>query len=258
MSQRVECPDPVSPDEPEHHQPADGSSAGVPLPLKPGRPKVATGARQQLITAARDLFASQGYQQVSTRQLAARAGVNAGLIRYYFVDKAGLFEAMLRETLQPLQQLLQAQLQDKAALDPADLIALYYQVMGQQPLLPKLIFSSLHQPARAEHQIVVRVFASFLQQMLQNFHKVLQSQQVLQPGVNPLFSQLSCLSLAVFPFLLPPMVAQAIGFIAEPATLTALAAHQRQLLTQGVLQALPADASAHSNTQHHFAGASDE
>ena len=123
MSQRAECPGPVSPGGSEYNPPADGLSPGVPTQLKPGRPKVATGARQQLINTARDLFASHGYQQVSTRQLAAVAGVNAGLIRYYFVDKAGLFEAMLRETLQPLQQLLQAQLHDKAAQDPAALIA---------------------------------------------------------------------------------------------------------------------------------------
>ena len=42
------------------------------------------------------------YDKVSIRLIAQKAGVNSSLIRYYFGNKEGLFETMLRETLAPM------------------------------------------------------------------------------------------------------------------------------------------------------------
>lgn len=74
---------------------------------KAGRPQKNLDVRQLLIEHARDLFVVQPYDKVSTRLIAERAGVNIAMIRYYFGSKAGLFEAMLRETLRPMQLQMQ-------------------------------------------------------------------------------------------------------------------------------------------------------
>ncbi len=50
----------------------------------------ATSAR--IVSAAQDLFTRYGYDGVSTRDIAATAGVNVALINRYFGSKAGLFE----------------------------------------------------------------------------------------------------------------------------------------------------------------------
>ncbi|BCV49010.1 TetR/AcrR family transcriptional regulator [Shewanella algae] len=67
-----------------------------------GRPKGHSGARDALIEAARSCFTLKGYERVSTRELARKAGVDAAMIRYYFGSKAGLFEAMVRDTIAPV------------------------------------------------------------------------------------------------------------------------------------------------------------
>lgn len=201
-----------------------------------GRPKGDSDTRAMLLKAALELFTRDGFQAVTTRQIAARAGVNTGMIRYYFVDKAGLFEQMLRETIAPLQQLMQQQARAQAPQDPADMIALYYRVMAPNPGLPVLIFSALHSPQRPEHQIVRQVFAGFVSQMLQNFLQVVQQDGVLKAGVSTLPAQISCISLAVFPFLLPPMLRDLFGVTLNDSFLQQLAAHQRILLQQGILQ----------------------
>ncbi|WP_335911969.1 MULTISPECIES: TetR/AcrR family transcriptional regulator [Shewanella] len=67
-----------------------------------GRPKGHSGARDALIEAARSCFTVKGYERVSTRELARKAGVDAAMIRYYFGSKAGLFEAMVRDTIAPV------------------------------------------------------------------------------------------------------------------------------------------------------------
>ena len=55
--------------------------------------------RDLLLSAAQDLFAERGYERVTTREIAERAGVDATLIARYFGSKAGLYLAALRAEL---------------------------------------------------------------------------------------------------------------------------------------------------------------
>ncbi|MDD4702643.1 MAG: helix-turn-helix domain containing protein, partial [Desulfovibrio sp.] len=51
--------------------------------------------RQLILVAARSLFAQNNYERVGTREIAARAGVNATLINRYFGSKKKLFTAVV-------------------------------------------------------------------------------------------------------------------------------------------------------------------
>jgi AcrR family transcriptional regulator len=48
-------------------------------------------ARDDIIRAARETFAAEGYDGTSLRAVARRAGVDAALVHHYFEGKAGLF-----------------------------------------------------------------------------------------------------------------------------------------------------------------------
>lgn len=56
-----------------------------------GRRSGDSGTREAIVDAARDLFAQLGYEGASLRAIAARAGVDAALIRHFFGDKETLF-----------------------------------------------------------------------------------------------------------------------------------------------------------------------
>ncbi len=56
-------------------------------------------ARQRLISAGLELFARQGFQKTSVREVARAAQVNLASISYYFGDKAGLYRAVFTESL---------------------------------------------------------------------------------------------------------------------------------------------------------------
>lgn len=58
----------------------------------PGRP--AGGARAAVLEAARELFAERGYEDVSTAEILARAGVSRGAMYHHFARKIELFEAL--------------------------------------------------------------------------------------------------------------------------------------------------------------------
>ncbi len=202
------------------------------MAASPGRPVAGEDKRAKLLAAALALFTARSYATVSTRQIAARAGVNASLIRYYFMDKAGLFEAMVFETLAPfLRSLEQARLDGHA--DPAALLALYYQVMQPNPDLPKLLVRSLWDPASVEYQILAPVFTQFMHYALPLMQQVLSAPTMLQPETDITSTRLALMSLAIFPFLAPPLLLQQLQLPLNPSTLQQLATHHGRLLRQG-------------------------
>jgi len=62
---------------------------------RPGRPAGprAGEAREALLTAVHELMAEKGYPRVTVREVAERAGVQAGLVNYHFGSKTGLLRS---------------------------------------------------------------------------------------------------------------------------------------------------------------------
>jgi AcrR family transcriptional regulator len=72
---------------------------GVPAPARRRRQQQrAVTTRENIIAAALIEFATHGFQGVSTRTVAARAGVQHPLVNYHFRDKEGLWRAVLTAT----------------------------------------------------------------------------------------------------------------------------------------------------------------
>ncbi|WP_017596224.1 TetR/AcrR family transcriptional regulator [Nocardiopsis potens] len=63
----------------------------------PGRPRDREATRKRILDSARELFTSEGYAQVSSRRIAAHAGVNVALINRYFGAKRGLLAEVIAE-----------------------------------------------------------------------------------------------------------------------------------------------------------------
>lgn len=61
-------------------------------------------SRERLLQAAMGLFAAQGFNATSTREIALAAGANVAAIAYYFGDKAGLYRAALTDFMPPPQR----------------------------------------------------------------------------------------------------------------------------------------------------------
>ena len=70
--------------------------------------------REQIITAAHDLFVGQGYHGTSMRQIAGRADVALGGLYNHFPSKEAVFEAVL-ERYHPYREVLPAMLEAQGA-----------------------------------------------------------------------------------------------------------------------------------------------
>ncbi|MGI4745747.1 MAG: CerR family C-terminal domain-containing protein [Janthinobacterium lividum] len=63
-------------------------------------------AKLRIVLAAIEIFADQGYEGASTRQLAAHAAVNLASLTYYFDGKPSLYKAALEHVVEKINQVL--------------------------------------------------------------------------------------------------------------------------------------------------------
>ena len=76
-----------------------------------GRRPGPSNTRDEILAAARALFAQRGFQDTTMRAIAAEAGVNAALVHHYYGNKEQLLVAAMNLPLNPvevLEQLLDA------------------------------------------------------------------------------------------------------------------------------------------------------
>jgi AcrR family transcriptional regulator len=72
-----------------------------------GRRPGQTETREQILDAARRLFAEQGYDGATVRGIAAEAGVNAALLHHFYGTKQQLFVAAMNLPVDPAELLPQ-------------------------------------------------------------------------------------------------------------------------------------------------------
>ena len=76
--------------------------------------------RARIIAAALRIFGEHGYDQASTRQIAASAGVNPPALQYYFGGKEGLHRACAQYIIDRVSQVLDPALERAAAVRGGD------------------------------------------------------------------------------------------------------------------------------------------
>ncbi len=188
--------------------------------------------RQRLLDAARASFLSDDYHKVSTRLIADRADANVSMIRYYFGNKEGLYEEMIRETLAPLLKVLDGQMLSSVA-GFKDFLRLYYDTMSQQPEFPRLILKvlALNQgPGRRFIQQLLERGRSRAAQKVQDLKDTGQAAGALDPDIV----RQAFVSLAMMPMLLKDIFEAQMGKAMDAAFLERLAAFNGHLFAAGL------------------------
>ena len=73
----------------------DETESGCSEPCTVARRRDKEATKQTLLAAAVEVFARNGFDGATTKEVATRAGVNEGLIQRYFGGKAGLLQAIV-------------------------------------------------------------------------------------------------------------------------------------------------------------------
>jgi AcrR family transcriptional regulator len=93
------------------------------MPKSAPAPEELSGRRARLLKEARRIFAAKGFDKASTREIAAAAEANIGLIAYYFGDKQGLYREVL---VQPIADVMAGMPDADAALPLRDWLSSFY------------------------------------------------------------------------------------------------------------------------------------
>jgi AcrR family transcriptional regulator len=156
--------------------------------------------QERLIEAALDCFLNDEYHKVSTRQIAARADTNIGMIRYYFGSKEGLYEEMIRSKLDPLLDVLESSL--KAATGGfSDYFRIYYQTMLENPRFPHLILKVLALKQGPGRRFIYQLLERGRSQGRESVER-LKKVGSMDKDTNPDVVRIAFVSMAMMPMLL--------------------------------------------------------
>ncbi|WP_444944479.1 TetR/AcrR family transcriptional regulator [Microbulbifer sp. ZKSA006] len=186
----------------------------------------------RLIDAARECFLNDDYHRVTTRQIAAKAGVAVSMIRYYFGSKDGLYEDMIRQTLLPLIDAVD-QLSLNGDWDFGDFFELYYAAMQRNPKFPALVLKVMALNQGPGKNVIRQLLERGRQRGSYRLAEIQgENTQPDDPKYDLL--RIAFVSLAMFPMLAKPVFEEQMGQVMGPAFLRQLAEFNGQILKSGL------------------------
>ena len=200
-----------------------------------GRPEASSHSdvREQILSAAERLFATQGFAATTVRQLAEEVGVNPAMVHYYFGSKTALLEAVMASVLEPMAGSI-------AALDSSDefrlekFTALLFAVMTDHPHMPQLITREVFLPGGHLQAEFLEKFAprlgGRLPGLLSQQQKAGRMSTELEPGITALL----VLAMCFFPFIARPAVETGLGVRLDKNGINRLSRHVTQVLDRGI------------------------
>ena len=116
----------------------------------------ATLSKQRIITHAVELFSQKGYASASMDELARRSDLNKAMVFYYFKNKKGLYEAVMREVLLEIQKSILEE--NKNYNTPQEelesFIRTYAKFAFTHPYLPSLLLKELSDSGAVIHEML--------------------------------------------------------------------------------------------------------
>lgn len=159
--------------------------------------------QQRLLNAAMQCFLDDDYHRVTTRQIATTANTNVSMIRYYFGNKEGLYEEMIRHVLLPLLDVLESSLLSSTK-GFTEYFQIYYRTMQENPRFPSLVLKVLalnHGPGK---RFIYQLLERGRQRSKETF-ELLKQRGLVEKDLDADMVRIAFVSLAMMPMLLKPV-----------------------------------------------------
>lgn len=142
--------------------------------------------KQQIMDAALDLFANEGYYTTSISRIAEKAGVSKGLMYNYFISKDELIKAIVHSGFQRIMSSFDTN-QDGILTDEemAYFLEENFQIIKENLPYWKLYYSTISQPA--VHQLALEQLRDFLPELMKVITGYFRRKGVEDPEMEALF-----------------------------------------------------------------------
>lgn len=132
----------------------------MPQPARPRGPKPTRMDPDQILDAAKEVFARDGLRAASLRAIAKQAGCDPALIYYHFTSKEAMFTALLARGIPPMVEDL-GRLADPAdgrhtALRLWDVLRVYHRRLGNDPGLRGLVRGEIVRGTEGIQELIQR------------------------------------------------------------------------------------------------------
>ena len=171
-----------------------------------------TTTEQKILDAAEEVFHEKGYDGARMQEIAEQAGINKGLLHYYFKTKDKLFEAIFSVALNRMISKILTILEMEVPLEQKiDMIVdQYMALLARNPNLPRFVLNELN---KNPEQFVARHVNKDLKIAFANFSASVQKEadgnRIRQIDARQLL--MNMISLIIFPFVGRPMLQVVFG-----------------------------------------------
>jgi len=194
---------------------------------------------QKVLQSARSIFIQKGFEGARMQEIADHAGINKGLLHYYFKSKQNLFQAVFKEVLRQfipkLNHILNGEKDIKGKIK--EFVHIYIDLLLENPYLPAFVLSEINlKGGLFAREIIVEY-------QINPMNLLLQIQRESEEGkiafINPFNLFLNILSLSIFPFIVRPIFKEITGVTDEDYFI--LMEGRKKEVTDFVLKAINAE-----------------
>lgn len=189
-------------------------------------------ARQALIEAGKLRFSKHSYDRVTTRLLAEDAGVNVGLIKYYFLNKEGLYKAMFRDFIDTVACEIKSQVDANAFDGFESFFRIHAGLMMQYPEFPLLLQKEIIGEGKCR-EYLTELVKSHIHPHFDRALQQLKEKGLVHKDADTTLIRISALSLMFFPFLSRYGLENAEGFELNQDNVERLVKHNARLIESG-------------------------
>ncbi|MCB9284456.1 MAG: TetR/AcrR family transcriptional regulator [Lewinellaceae bacterium] len=163
----------------------------------------------RILEAAKRVFIRKGYAGARMQEIADEAGINKGLLHYYFRNKDNLFGAIFEEAFRELApRTVEIFESDEPLFTKLEqFIDRYLDFLAERPYLPAFVIQEINN--NPEGLLKKLAESGFQPNPMKLF---IQIQMEIQKGnirpVNPIHLVVNLISMCVFPFVGRPMLQQ--------------------------------------------------
>lgn len=162
---------------------------------------------QKILEAAEEVFHEKGYDGARMQEIAEHAGINKGLLHYYFQTKDKLFEAIFSVALNRMVSRVHIILEMEGTLEEKInlIIDQYMSIVLKNPSLPRFVINELNKnPDRFVARHINKDAKSAFSTFLKSVQKEIDAGNIRQIDARQLL--MNMISLIIFPFIGKPIM----------------------------------------------------
>jgi AcrR family transcriptional regulator len=192
---------------------------------------------QKILEAAEEVFHIKGYDGARMQEIAEQAGINKGLLHYYFKTKEKLFEAIFSAAIHHIISKIHSILDLDIALDEKIglIVDQYMALLSKNPNLPRFVLTELNKnPDKFIARHIKPEASSAFNEFIASAQKEIDAGKIRAIDPRQLFFNM--ISMVIFPFVGRPLLQGVTG--ADNDTFKQLMNERREHVKQFIRSAL--------------------